>query len=71
LLICTSTILYALKVLKPVLEGYASSVEPKREAEVTYIRRVQDSLKDSVFNAGCTTVNSSSPKAALDEKLTY
>ncbi|KAF8251677.1 monooxygenase [Wilcoxina mikolae CBS 423.85] len=50
-----NTILYALKVLKPVLEGYASSVEPKREAERRYIERVQDALKDTVFNAGCTT----------------
>ncbi|KAL2859556.1 hypothetical protein BJX68DRAFT_116847 [Aspergillus pseudodeflectus] len=46
---------YALRVLKPVLDGSASSVEVKLEAEDTYIQNVQSALKDTVWHSGCNS----------------
>jgi hypothetical protein len=49
--------MYNLRVLKPVLEGYASKVEIKKEAEEAYINRIQEVLRKSNFGkGGCTNV---------------
>ncbi|KAA8900492.1 dimethylaniline monooxygenase [Sphaerosporella brunnea] len=47
-----NTVMYALKVAKPILDGYASTVEPKEEAEKAYVKRVQDELQKSNFSKG-------------------
>ncbi|KAI9670674.1 MAG: hypothetical protein M1831_005894 [Alyxoria varia] len=45
---------YALKMIKPVLDGTASSVEVKKEAEEKWTRDVQTASKNTVFiNGGC------------------
>ncbi|KAK2834973.1 hypothetical protein FQN49_006729 [Arthroderma sp. PD_2] len=44
---------YALRILKPVLTGNATSVEVKQEAESIYVDKVHAALKDTVFHSGC------------------
>ena len=47
---------YALRILKPVLNGDASSVEVKQEAEDEYIYKMQDALRQRVWNTGRASV---------------
>ena len=50
---------YALRVLKPVLDGSAASVEPKLSAEDDYTRQVQAACQDTVWHSGgCNSVRS-------------
>jgi hypothetical protein len=51
-----SSINYALRVLKPVLDGDVASVEVTAEAESNYAYWVQDALNKRVWNAGCVSV---------------
>ncbi|KAL2857329.1 hypothetical protein BJY01DRAFT_137718 [Aspergillus pseudoustus] len=46
---------YALRILKPVLDGSASSVEVKLSAEDEYVKKVQTALRDTVWNSGCNS----------------
>ncbi|KAL2827500.1 hypothetical protein BJY01DRAFT_255663 [Aspergillus pseudoustus] len=48
-----NSINYALRVLKPVLDGDAASIEVTRKAEHDYAYWVQDALSKRVWNAGC------------------
>ncbi|KAL4998898.1 hypothetical protein BDV10DRAFT_62258 [Aspergillus recurvatus] len=48
-----SSVNYALRILKPVLDGAASSVEVKADAEDAYVEKVQTALKNTVWHAGC------------------
>ncbi|KAL4958676.1 flavin-containing monooxygenase [Aspergillus stella-maris] len=50
-----NSINYALRVLKPVLDGNAASVEVKLKAEHDYVYWVQDALSNRVWNAGCVS----------------
>ncbi|OCL09290.1 FAD/NAD(P)-binding domain-containing protein [Glonium stellatum] len=43
---------YALRVLKPVFEGKVKSIELKREAEDSYVYKMQEALGERVWNAG-------------------
>lgn len=52
-----SSVNYALRVLKPVFEKGADSVELTQVAEDEYSHRVQDALRKRVWNAGCQSVN--------------
>lgn len=52
-----SSINYALRVLKPVLDGDAASIEVKPKAEHDYVYWVQDALSQRVWNAGCVSVS--------------
>ncbi|EEH34998.2 monooxygenase [Paracoccidioides lutzii Pb01] len=47
-----NTINYALRILKPILTGKATSVDIKQQAEKSYADKVQAALKETVFNAG-------------------
>lgn len=44
---------YSLRVIKPVLDGEASAVEARREAEVHYSNQMQRDLKNTVWASGC------------------
>ncbi|KAF9878989.1 monooxygenase [Colletotrichum karsti] len=44
---------YALRVLKPVLEGRASAAMVKSEAEQQYVDEMQSALRNTVWNTGC------------------
>ncbi|KAJ5716704.1 Flavoprotein [Penicillium malachiteum] len=46
---------YALRVLKPVLDGKAVAVDLKEDAEVEYANWVQETLQGRVWNAGCAS----------------
>ncbi|WQF76651.1 Putative flavin monooxygenase, FAD/NAD(P)-binding domain superfamily [Colletotrichum destructivum] len=48
-----NSINYALRVLKPALEGRASTVDLKREAEQAYSDTIQAALQNTVWNSGC------------------
>ncbi|QRD83867.1 putative monooxygenase [Aspergillus flavus] len=50
-----NSINYALRILKPVLDGDASSVEVTAKAEHDYAYWVQDALSKRVWNAGCVS----------------
>lgn len=51
-----SSVNYALRVLKPVLDGKAASINLKQKAEDAYVHRVQEALLHMVWNAGCASV---------------
>ncbi|KAL4778298.1 hypothetical protein BJX76DRAFT_148886 [Aspergillus varians] len=44
---------YALRILKPVLDGVAASVEVKLSAEDAYIEKLQAACRNTVWHAGC------------------
>ncbi|KAL4912906.1 hypothetical protein BDW62DRAFT_214649 [Aspergillus aurantiobrunneus] len=46
---------YALRILKPVLDGSAASVEVKLSAEDTYVQKIQAALRNTVWHAGCNS----------------
>ncbi len=48
-----NSINYALRVIRPVLDGRASIASLKWEAEREYSDRLQAALKDTVWNSGC------------------
>ena len=52
-----SSVNYALRILKPVLEGSASAVEVKSHAEDQYVQDMQAALKKTVWHAGCYSVD--------------
>lgn len=48
-----NTINYALRILKPVISGDATTVEIREDAEVSYAYRMQEDMKKTVWNSGC------------------
>lgn len=48
-----NSINYALRIIKPILDGQASAAEVKLEAEKAYVERVQAALGERVFASGC------------------
>ena len=50
-----NSINYALRVIKPILDGNAKTLELRREAEERYVSRVQDDLAKTVWNSGCSS----------------
>ncbi|KAI1346376.1 hypothetical protein F5Y01DRAFT_22207 [Xylaria sp. FL0043] len=50
-----NSINFALRVIKPILDGKASVVELKPHAEQEYTDRIQSALNKTVFNSGCTS----------------
>ncbi|KAF2182322.1 FAD/NAD(P)-binding domain-containing protein [Zopfia rhizophila CBS 207.26] len=46
---------YAMRILKPVVKGYADSVEVKEDAEKQYVYKLQDDLKNTVWSSGCNS----------------
>ncbi|KAJ0163186.1 Baeyer-Villiger monooxygenase, partial [Colletotrichum tanaceti] len=50
-----NSINYALRVLKPALQGRASTVDLKREAERAYSDTIQAALQKTVWNSGCNS----------------
>ncbi|KAK3319711.1 hypothetical protein B0T19DRAFT_361556 [Cercophora scortea] len=53
LLAAENSINYALRIIKPVLEGKASTVTVDRAAEESYVQRVQGALRKTVWATGC------------------
>ncbi|KAJ6118903.1 hypothetical protein N7471_013523 [Penicillium samsonianum] len=62
LMAAENSINYALRILKPVFEGKATSVELDSKAEYTYVYKMQDALKMRVWNAGCLSWYSNEKK---------
>ncbi|PVH91716.1 putative monooxygenase [Periconia macrospinosa] len=48
-----NTINYALRILKPVISGEAEAVEVKESAQMGYVYKMQEDLKNTVWNSGC------------------
>jgi len=61
---------YALRVLKPVLDGQASIACVKREAEEAYFQRIQAALKNMVWT-GCNNWYSRGPGGKVFNGSTY
>ncbi|KAL4894874.1 putative monooxygenase [Aspergillus ambiguus] len=55
LMAAENSVNYALRILKPVLDGKATCVELKQEAENKYVLDVQNALRQTVWNAGCAS----------------
>ncbi|RDW68959.1 flavin-containing monooxygenase [Aspergillus mulundensis] len=53
LMAAENSVNYALRVLKPVLDGTASAVEVKADAEDAYIKKLQAAARNTVWVAGC------------------
>ncbi|KAL8907263.1 MAG: hypothetical protein Q9207_001504 [Kuettlingeria erythrocarpa] len=45
---------YTIKVIKKILHGEVATAEVKKESEIAWTKTVQDRLKRTVFNGGCT-----------------
>ncbi|CAI7628562.1 unnamed protein product [Penicillium manginii] len=56
LMAAENSVNYALRVLKPILDGKVASMNLKQEAEDSYVYRVQEALHHMVWNAGCASV---------------
>ncbi|KAM7184246.1 hypothetical protein V8F20_012294 [Naviculisporaceae sp. PSN 640] len=50
-----NSINYALRIIKPVLDGKAKSVNIRREAEKRYSDKIQHALQNTVFSSGCAS----------------
>ncbi|OIW22691.1 FAD/NAD(P)-binding domain-containing protein [Coniochaeta ligniaria NRRL 30616] len=48
-----NSINYALRIIKPVLDGEARAAEVRLEAERAYVERIQGDLQKMVFASGC------------------
>jgi hypothetical protein len=48
-----NSINYALRVIKPALDGKVSVVDLKKKAEEDYTNRIQADLENTVWNSGC------------------
>lgn len=46
---------YSLKFIKLVLNGEARTVDVKKEAEIAYTNEIQEALKDTVWQSGCSS----------------
>lgn len=55
LMAAENSINYALRIIKPILDGRASEVDLKMEAENEYARRIQNDLRSTVWNSGCSS----------------
>ena len=56
LLAVENSVNLSLKLMAPILKGDASTVEVKQEAEAAYTAKIQDALKDMVWQTGgCTS----------------
>ncbi|KAF2995306.1 hypothetical protein E8E14_004170 [Neopestalotiopsis sp. 37M] len=53
LMAAENSINFALRVIKPVLDGEASVVDLKPQAEADYTERLQKDLRKTVWNSGC------------------
>ncbi|KAJ8122672.1 hypothetical protein ONZ43_g1187 [Nemania bipapillata] len=50
-----NSINFAMRVIKPILDGKASVVDLKQEAEDEYTARIQSALDKTVWNSGCAS----------------
>ena len=51
-----NSVKYALKFIRPILNGEVSTVDVKHEAEVAYTADIQKSVKKTVWlSGGCTS----------------
>ena len=50
---CENSINYALRIIKPILEGQASMLEVRRKAEEEYSEWMQGELRKTVWHSGC------------------
>ncbi|TDZ41290.1 Baeyer-Villiger monooxygenase [Colletotrichum trifolii] len=50
-----NSINFALRVIRPLLEGKGTVVEVKREAERRYVDRMQDDMQKTVWFTGCSS----------------
>ncbi|ERT03339.1 dimethylaniline monooxygenase [Sporothrix schenckii 1099-18] len=48
-----NSINFALRIIKPLLDGEGTQVDVKRSAEEQYVHRIQDALANTVWNSGC------------------
>ncbi|KAI1292952.1 hypothetical protein F5Y03DRAFT_375150 [Xylaria venustula] len=55
LMAAENSINFALRIIKPILDGKASVVDLKPQAELDYTKRVQDALINTVWNSGCVS----------------
>lgn len=62
---------YALRVLKPVLEGKASVACVKRSAEESYVDRLQAALQKTVWTTGCNSWYVRGPGGKIWNGMTY
>ena len=67
-----NSINYALRLIKPVLDGKAEFVELKRDAEQRYVDRIQEDLSKTVWNSGCQSwYIESGPKGKTWNAMSY
>jgi hypothetical protein len=48
-----NSINYSLRIIKPILNGQASEVEVRKDAEKDFVDRVQVALRKTVWHTGC------------------
>ncbi|KAJ3938083.1 uncharacterized protein N0V96_011765 [Colletotrichum fioriniae] len=50
-----NSINFALRIIKPVLDGKGTTVEVTREAEQRYVNQMQADMQKTVWSTGCTS----------------
>ncbi|KAM4057513.1 flavin-binding monooxygenase-like domain-containing protein [Hirsutella rhossiliensis] len=55
LLASENTINYSLRIIKPIIDGDAITVDVNRGAEELYIHQIQEDLQRTVWSAGCSS----------------
>ncbi|CAK7212764.1 hypothetical protein SCUCBS95973_001574 [Sporothrix curviconia] len=68
-----NSINFALRVIKPVLDGRSTTVDLKREAEEQYVDRIQAALQKTVWFSGCQSwyVDESTVKGKKWNAMSY
>lgn len=66
-----NSINYSLRLIKPILQGKATSVDVKLDAEKQYIDQIQTDLKGTVFNSGCGSWYNRAKNGIVHNAMSY
>ncbi|CAK7204896.1 hypothetical protein SEUCBS139899_007658 [Sporothrix eucalyptigena] len=66
-----NSINFALRVIKPVLDGQATTIDLKRSAEENYVEDIQNALQKTVWNSGCQSWYVKESGVQTDKKRTW
>ncbi|QYS93243.1 hypothetical protein H0G86_000628 [Trichoderma simmonsii] len=66
-----NSINYSLRLIKPILQGKATCIDVKLDAEKQYIDQIQTDLKGTVFNSGCGSWYNRAKNGIVHNAMSY
>jgi hypothetical protein len=66
-----NSINYALRLIKPILQGEATAVDVHLDAEKQYIDQIQTDLKDTVWLSGCNNWYNRTQEGTVRNAMSY